>query len=220
MRHQRSERALHGGVMPGLRHRDAHRPAVGLAHERHRAAHRGEREVRGEVVRVGSVLPERADRDVHEIGPRLAQRRRSRARARPSRRGPRSRSRSRRSRPARGNRRGRARCRGRARRCACRARRRGSRRLASAAGRPGTSGSARRASDPLGRLDLDHVGAEPRQHHRPEPRARVGEVEDAVRAEGARGKWASRRDHLTRGRREATQGRELRFPPLPQCPRR
>ena len=43
--------------------------------QRHHAAHRGEREVGREVVGVRPVLPERADRDVHEIGPRLAQRR-------------------------------------------------------------------------------------------------------------------------------------------------
>ena len=72
--HQRAGGALGGGVVPGLRHRDAHRLAVGVAVERHGAAHRGQRQVGGEVVGVRAGLAERGERDVDEIGPGGAQR--------------------------------------------------------------------------------------------------------------------------------------------------
>lgn len=63
---ERGHRALRCSVMPGLRHADAHRPAVGVAVQRHHPAHGRERQIGGQVLRVGTALPERRDGDVDE----------------------------------------------------------------------------------------------------------------------------------------------------------
>ena len=65
---QRADGALGGGVVPRLGHGDAQRSPVGVAVERHRPAHRRQRQVGRQVVGVGTRLPERRDRHVDEIG--------------------------------------------------------------------------------------------------------------------------------------------------------
>jgi hypothetical protein len=72
VRDERRECALHGRVIPRLWDCYADRPAVRLSEQRHHAAHRGEREVGREVVRIRPALPERTDRHVHQIRSRLA----------------------------------------------------------------------------------------------------------------------------------------------------
>ena len=66
VRNERSDGALRRGVVPRLRNGDAHRPPIGFAVQRHHAAHRGERQIAGEVASVGAILTKRRDRDVDE----------------------------------------------------------------------------------------------------------------------------------------------------------
>ena len=66
VRDECGHRAFGCRVVPGLRHGDAHRAPVGVAVERHHAAHRGEGQIGRQVVRVRPVLSERGGGDVHQ----------------------------------------------------------------------------------------------------------------------------------------------------------
>ena len=67
-------RALRCGVQPRLRHGDPHGAAVGVAVDRHRTAHRRQREVGGQVVGVRAGLAERGDGHVDDVRAHGAQR--------------------------------------------------------------------------------------------------------------------------------------------------
>ena len=148
--------------MPRLRHGDAHGPAVGVAVERHRAAHGGQRQVGGEVVGVRAVLAERGDGDVDEVGPGVAQDARSRGRARSITPGPAFSN----DEVGAGHEReevgaGRRVGRGRAPRCACRGCRRGSGGWPAPPARPAPSGRRCRDGEPPGGSTLTTSAPKP-----------------------------------------------------------
>jgi hypothetical protein len=67
MRDQRRDRAFRRGMVPRLRHGNAHRPAIGVAGQCHHAAHRRQGQIAGEMTRVRAVLAERCDGDIDEL---------------------------------------------------------------------------------------------------------------------------------------------------------
>ena len=132
---------------------------------------------------VGPVLAERADRDVHEIGPRLAKRREAEL-ARVHRAGARVLDHEVGARDEREEVRAAARAVEIQRDAAFAAVERVQAQARERGRHTGHErfGAARVAA--VRRLHLDHVGAEPGQHHRAERGASVGEVEHAVGREG------------------------------------
>jgi hypothetical protein len=183
---QRGDRALGGSVVPRLRHADADRAAVGIAAQRHHPAHRRQRQIGGQMVRVGAVLPEWRDRDVDE--PRV------------------DRTQGVEADPARGHRTGGGVLENEigARHQAQELRTPGGaveiENDAALAAIEGMEAEAvqvgrqagvqwRLVSRPAAarRFDFDHVGAEPGENERPKLSARVGQIHDAIRAQHDQG---------------------------------